>query len=418
MPIGTFGPLTGAPVAPSPFARVPPPLTGASWPAGATMLPTPAANINGAQPGSTVFGGGTGPGLKVDAQGNVTLPNGQTMTAAQYSAFGSNFNPGASDVAYSNVMGNGAAQGQSAVGQWANGQWQPETNPYALQGWAKNLGTTTSNLVNPSGPASNLSNGWGASTPALGGGTPATSGSAASSGMMGTGGMNPTAAISGLMQPSTAAGAAASGMMGTGGMNPGATATSGDGFGMGAGSYLSSPGGPAFGQGSPPTTPFGILPGYGPNASASGGYGQFQNFIPSPNYNPGGGVSPSPIGGYWNQMAQAMAGPMFGPTGSSVTLGAPNPQSPASPSQYTKPGAQGANSSLAPYYPQFAQNGGGIGPAKGSGGTPMAAPGGSGSQIPIPPWVQSLYGGSSPYASAFSGIPSSGSHSGLPIMYR
>ena len=153
-----------------------------SWGAHPQYFQSPAANVNGAQPGSTVYGGGTGAPLKVDSSGNVTLPNGQTMTAAQYQAYGSNYNPGASDIAYTNTMRTGASGSQSAVGRWINGQWQPETNPYALQDWAKNIGTSPSNLVNPSGGSAALSNGWNASAP--------TSGSAAASGVMGTGGMN------------------------------------------------------------------------------------------------------------------------------------------------------------------------------------------------------------------------------------
>ncbi len=182
-----------------------------SWPAGATMQPTPAANVNGAQPGSTVYGGGTGPGLTVDAQGNVTLPSGQTMTAAQYTAYGSNFNPGASDAAYTNVLGTGAAKGQSAVGNWVNGQWQPETNQYALNDWAQQLGTTPGNLVNPNGGAGALSNGWSISNPSAAtpaAVTPATTGAAAASGAMGTGGTNPggaSAATGASMQPAVSA---------------------------------------------------------------------------------------------------------------------------------------------------------------------------------------------------------------------
>lgn len=390
----------------SPFGRSP--LTGASWPAGARMFPTPAPSMGGAQPGSIIYGGGTGPGLTVDAHGNVTLPSGQTMTAAQYNAFGSNYNPGMADTVYNNPL----TQGQSALGTWGSaGQWQPDNNPYAIQDWAKQLGVPQGNFVDPTlppGSHSNISNGWSTSTPALGGGTPATSGAAASSGMMGTGGMAP-------------GGATASGMLPSVG---GAQASSGDAFGMGPSSYLSNPSAPSsFGQGSPPTTPFGILPGYG-SQGMGGGFGPYQNFIPNANYNPGGGVSPSPIGGYWNQMAQGMAGPMFGPTGSSVTMGAANPQSPASPSQYTNPGAQGTNSSMAAYYPQFAQNGGSIGPGKGSGGSPMSAPGGSSGLSIIPPGVNPLSGGPYPYGGspfsggAFGGIQSFGAPSGTPIMYR
>jgi hypothetical protein len=69
-------------------------------------------------------------------------------------------------------------------------------------------------------------------------------------------------------------------------------------------------------------------------------FGPYQNFIPQPqssNYNPGGGYMPTPVGGYWNQQAQQMAGPMFGPHGSSVTMGGANPIAPAQVSANTVP---------------------------------------------------------------------------------
>lgn len=89
----------------------------------------------------------------------------------------------------------------------------------------------------------------------------------------------------------------------------------------------------------------GTIPGYtsNPGMSFIGGQGGLLNAqMPNgpsgtPNYNPGGGYMPAPIGGYWNQVAQQMAGPMFGPQGSSVTLGAQNPVMPQQQSNMTVP---------------------------------------------------------------------------------
>lgn len=43
-----------------------------------------------------------------------------------------------------------------------------------------------------------------------------------------------------------------------------------------------------------------------------------------PNYNLGGGFQRIPIGGYWNQVAQQMAGPIFSPWGSTNEAGGRN----------------------------------------------------------------------------------------------
>ena len=70
-------------------------------------------------------------------------------------------------------------------------------------------------------------------------------------------------------------------------------------------------------------------------------FGPYQNFIPQApnlNYNPGGGYMPTPVGGQWNQIAQQMAGPMFGPPGTSALMGAQNGMSPAQMSAQTVPG--------------------------------------------------------------------------------
>lgn len=93
--------------------------------------------------------------------------------------------------------------------------------------------------------------------------------------------------------------------------------------------YPLNPGSPGSGAGSP--MPFmggqgGLLNSQMPNGPTG-----------TPNYNPGGGYMPAPIGGYWNQIAQQMAGPMFGPQGSSVTLGAQNPVMPQQQSNMTVP---------------------------------------------------------------------------------
>lgn len=58
---------------------------------------------------------------------------------------------------------------------------------------------------------------------------------------------------------------------------------------------------------------------------------------PVPNYNPGGGYLHTPIGGYWNQVAQQMAGPMFAPQGASVLAGFSNDIAPTRVSQVTVP---------------------------------------------------------------------------------
>jgi hypothetical protein len=57
-----------------------------------------------------------------------------------------------------------------------------------------------------------------------------------------------------------------------------------------------------------------------------------------PNYNPGGGTMPTPLGGQWNQIAQQMAGPMFMPQGSTILGGAPNAIPPMQVSPTTVPG--------------------------------------------------------------------------------
>lgn len=80
------------------------------------------------------------------------------------------------------------------------------------------------------------------------------------------------------------------------------------------------------------------IPGYG-NAQS---FGPFQNFIPQLGQNLyagalGGGSMPAPVGGYWNQVAQQMAGPMFGPYGASTLMGTPNPTPAAQPSPLLHP---------------------------------------------------------------------------------
>ena len=85
----------------------------------------------------------------------------------------------------------------------------------------------------------------------------------------------------------------------------------------------------------------GQIPGYG-NSSPQA-FGQFQNFIPQAPQNPygglGGGSLPVSNGGYWNQIAQQMAGPMFGPYGASALMGNPNPLPGAQPSPLLQPSA-------------------------------------------------------------------------------
>lgn len=109
--------------------------------------------------------------------------------------------------------------------------------------------------------------------------------------------------------------------------------------------YLQAP------QTNPYAAPFaagsgGAMPSQ-PGYPGGGIGGPYQNFIPQAqpaNYNPGGGFMPAPIGGYWNQMAQQMAGPMYGPAGVSAMMGMRNPMAAMNSSPIT---AQGASSMLA-----------------------------------------------------------------------
>lgn len=207
--------------------------------------------------------------------------------------------------------------GQIAIGSFANntgtlagannpGAWTPETNPQILQNWAQSLGVPLSSFVNPTNAqGGNPNNGWTTSTPILG---QTTSGQGAASGMMGTGGMNTSNAAG--MTPQ----ALGSFLAGSGGAIPSSmaspVATSGDINGTMA-----------------------SIPGASPSS--------FQNFIPpAPQnlYNTlGGGSMPTPVGGYWNQVAQQMAGPMFGPYGASTLMGAQNPTQAAQPSPLLQP---------------------------------------------------------------------------------
>lgn len=98
------------------------------------------------------------------------------------------------------------------------------------------------------------------------------------------------------------------------------------------------------------------------------------NYIPSRNYLPGQagmpGFMPPAIGGYWNQMAQQMAGPMYMPPLPSSNI--PSPIRPPAPPQTFTPGpvaaipngaVPGALNPVAPGMPsQLSRLAGGGGP--------------------------------------------------------
>lgn len=117
------------------------------------------------------------------------------------------------------------------------------------------------------------------------------------------------------------------------------------GGGYGVPSFLSSP--------SASNNPAGAFPSV-PWLSQPTSSGPFQNFIPPLPTNQygalGGGFTQAPMGGYWNQVAQQMAGPMFGPYGASSLFGSGNPTQPGQPSPILQTQKSGAPNVYVPGY--------------------------------------------------------------------
>lgn len=265
-------------------------------------------------PGALTIGspiGGMGNGLYA-GPGLVKLPSGATVPLSAYQMFGDQANTASAlsngdVVSYNNggqSINNPLSGSQWSLGKYnPQGTWVPDTNSSNASAWAQSLGLNMSNWTNPN--TANPSSGapWANPSPMM----PTT----APMIPMGAGGMNNRGALGAGITPQTGAQPMGTFSPGLGGVMPGGLTPRGAGSGDLNGTMAGIPGMPTPQAGMPPPQNL---------------YGTL-----------GGGSMPAPVGGYWNQVAQQMAGPMFGPYGASSLMGQSNPIQAPQPSPLLQP---------------------------------------------------------------------------------